>query len=267
MPASDPNPHPDFSHMLVDAADAADAAATQTHSERDPIVHVPDLVSAPSPSDLLPSGEYLEPWTRQPDETDLAWSRFNWYRDQGPGRRRADFLQHFSLSVPTLDALMRKYNWTQRLVAFDQYEDRLYRLQREMAIREMAERHGTQTIEAIESLSVPFKAIAQRMQDDPDLVSDLSKRDFKELMRMAASAGRILPSLMSAERLARGMPTEVVEQTGEVRHVHEYSRDNIADILETLTRTGAFDAGSGPDEDPTIVDAEVIGEDTGENQA
>lgn len=243
---------------VVDLFDAP--ADTTELSVRHDEPHAADHPSSGPPAD------YIEPWARQEWESDLMWDRFRWYRDLGPTRTRRQLAEHYGLSRPAVDNMMLKGNWVDRLLAFDRHEDWVYRTQREIELREMAARHGGQIVEALEALHIPFAAISARLAEDPETVNDLSKRDFQTLLKMAAQSSRVIPSLMQAERLARGLPTEIVEETVEVTVRQELSRDTVADIIETLASVGAFDAGATAGADSEIVDAEFVEVHTGEDE-
>ena len=63
---------------------------------------------------------------------------------------------------------------------------------------------------------------------------------------------------MSAERLARGMPTEIVGGTVEHQLVSTVDRDQIGEILAVLAAAGALNVGGGSLGTGEIVDAEVV---------
>lgn len=221
---------------------------------------------------------YRQPWDRLPDETPAAWKAFQIYRDMGTARTMVGVAKQLGHHPMTVQKRAKKFDWANRVRLMDEHDDRLYQLERVHAIREMADRHGEQIVEMVDALLVPFKAIMLRLEQDPDAVQDLSEKQFSKLIDMATRAGRLVPGLMNAERLARGMPTEIVEtqHTGTV--THEWDRDQLGEIYATLQSAGAFDGHqrkglgeSGSDEygdfgfdavDAEIVDAEFEDSDT-----
>ena len=74
---------------------------------------------------------------------------------------------------------------------------------------------------------------------------------------MAASSAKAIPNLMTAERLARGMPTEIVSGTIEHQHI-DVSRDQIGALLRILDKAGVLDVGSGDPGNSEIVNATVV---------
>ena len=231
----------DYAHAIDDVT----AAATRT---RDPID--PDSLPDPTPSSLRavpsPNPDYLEPWTRQPDEQDKAWEKFEWYRNLGPIRTLRQVAAHFDNTLGYIEKLSLKYDWVSRASAFDHHEDQLYQLRRQQAIRDMADRHSEQLINALEALQLPYQALLRKLEAEPDLIDKLADRNVKQLLQMATSAARVVPGMMAAERVVRGMPSERVEVTGQVTHVHTPDRSAIDEIVATLQRAGAFDGRNDP---------------------
>ena len=107
----------------------------------------------------------------------------------------------------------------------------------------------------------PIRALNHRIESDPDFIASLSKSSAAKLIGMSNSAARTIPNLMSAERLARGMPTAVVGGTVDVNHVVRIERDHIGEVLDVLAGAGVLDGrghrlGAGE-----ILDAEVVDDD------
>lgn len=222
------------------------------------VIHDDDAITnAPNAPDLIPA-DYREPWNRTEDETDQSWKYFVYYRNAGPTRSINKTAAHFKVKYGSIGRMSAQHRWPARAAAFDEYEDRVYQIRRQIAIREMAERHADQMVDALEALTIPFKALAQKFANEPGLIDEMAERDVKSLLGMAAQAGRIAPQLMSAERLARGMPSDIVQVDTEVTHVHEITTDSLATVLEELERAGAFDARISAGSVEEIIDAEVI---------
>lgn len=225
-----------------------------------------DTTMDPPPSTSLAtvSGDYIEPWTRQPGETDRAWELFKFYRDLGPARTYRQVSDHFDLSH---DSIKTNYvypnDWRNRAAAFDTHMDRIYQLQRAEAVKEMAERHAAQIVEALEALNAPFEVLKERLKD-PQFVEDLEKKTPEKLLNLAAKSGRLIPQLMAAERLSRDAPTTIAEVRGEVTHKHELNRDQLAEIFAGLEAAGAFDERRGDSAAQDAIEAEIIEADTGD---
>lgn len=220
---------------------------------------------------VIPPAEYRQPWDRQEGESEYLYSQFLYYRDLGPGRTVAATHKHFNGETKKVKsgksagskqqgisyATSKKFNWKARALSWDNDQERQYQLARSEAIRDMVARHEEQVVEAIDALMVPVKALNEAMQDE-DFVHSLSKTDAKKLVQMANQSARTIPSLMSAERLARGMPTEIVGGTIDHNHVVTIERDQIGEILEVLAGAGVLDVGDPDFETGEIVDAEVV---------
>ncbi len=215
--------------------------------------------------------EYRQPWEQTEGENGFQYLLFSHYRDQGVGRTIAEVSRHFNSHPEDLGGkdvkrvnpnythqLSKKFNWKSRVLAFDNEQERIYQLARSEAIRAMVDRHETRIVDAIDSLMAPINALNHAISSDPDFVKNLSKTDARKLISMSNQAAKTIPSLMNAERLARGMPTEIVGGTIDHNHTVEIERDRIGEILGILADAGVLNdglAGLGAGE---VVDAEVV---------
>ena len=225
-----------------------------------------DVEIVPVPS------EYQEPWDRREDESNSHYAQFLHFRDQGLGRTVAATHRHFNGEMkrsPTKrypDGMpqgiryvtSQKFEWKARAAQWDQDQERQYQLARSEAVREMVDRHEDEIVEAIEALMTPIRVVNRLIETDDEFVNSLSKSDAKKLISMANQAARTIPSLMNAERLARGMPTEIVGGTVDHKHVVAVERDQIGEILEVLGTAGVLDVGGGNLGTGEIIDAEVV---------
>lgn len=222
-----------------------------------------DLALATVASDNPEADNYQEPWTRLPDETDRQWEMFLFYRNLGPTRSFRLVQDQFEVSQPTVSKMAAKKDWRSRVTAFDNHEDWLYQAQRVHAIREMADVHSGIVVDAIKGLNKPLEILVEKL-NDPNFVAELQEEDAASLLSLARQSAKILPTLMSAERLARGMATEIVEHQGEVTLTHDHDRDGLATILDTLAasgvdfsdlaRVGRLPAGA----DSEIIEGEIV---------
>lgn len=208
--------------------------------------------------------EYRQPWDRQDKESTANYAMFLDYRDQGPGRTVKAAGVKFQFDGVEADWNRQTYytssknNWKARALAWDSDQERQYQLARSQAIRDMVVRHEDQVKTAIDSLMVPIEALSIAIRNDPDFMNKLSKADAKKLIQMSNQSARTIPALMSAERLARGMPTEIVGGTIDHRHTVEMERDQIGEILEVLAGTGVLDVGGQGFGTSEIIEAEVV---------
>jgi hypothetical protein len=263
-PPRDPLPaDADVPVTLDDAIDRAgetlDGMTTPT-MDADDLDPAKALVAARQADEILvlPEG-YIEPWTRRPDENDHAWEMFRWYRDQGPGRRIPEVARHFKTGLANLHQhYTAKHEWQSRALAWDQHMDRLYRINLQEQVKEMSARHADQIVSTLEVLALPFNEVRRRVAaaGPKGVLKDLGNLDVRRLFDMALKASRVMAPLMSAERLARGMPTEIIQTEGEVRVVHDLGTDQIAQVLEVLDRAGAFAGRERPLGAGEVIDAE-----------
>jgi len=239
----------------------------------EPIDNDAILAKVKPPKNVL--NDYMEPWDRQPDESDYMWDLFKHYRDDGlkrSYRKTQEWVManrdlwadskkvkaKLSHTKPNISDYSRKHNWRERVFKFDAEQERLYQIERSVAIREMADRHAVNIVEAIEMLMVPTRALSHAMESDPEFLAKLSTTNANKLVAMVTSASRTIPGLMSAERLARGMPTEIVGGIVEHHIVDAVERDQIGEILAILGQAGVLDDGGGDSGPGEIVDAEVV---------
>ncbi len=213
--------------------------------------------------------EYLSPWDRQPNETDYMWDLFTHFRESGlqrslvkttryvvdKGLRNRTKTTKKSFTVRDYSV---KHKWQSRCLAYDKEQERLYQLARSEAIREMVERHEGVIEAAITGLMTPINALNRAMEDDAEFISNLSKTDAKKLIDLSNRAARTIPSLMAAERLARGMPTEIVGGVVEHQVVVSVERNQIGEVLAALGEAGVIDVGIPGGDAGEIVDAEVV---------
>lgn len=201
--------------------------------------------------------EYSEPWNRLPHEGKARFDHFVYYRDLGPSRTFAQTARDIGLAVGSVQSMAKEYNWKDRVLAFDQHEDRIYQIRRQLAIKEMADRHGDLIVETLAGLSLPLKALMERFENDPDqLMADLDKQSTKKLIDLVARTSRLMPNLMSAERLARGMPTEIVQAETTINVKQQIDRDGIADVVATLEAAGAFAGRTAIGDSEAFIDVE-----------
>ena len=122
----------------------------------------------------------------------------------------------------------------------------------------MAQRHENIIEQAISALMVPVNALTLAMEENPDFVSELSKQHKNKLVELSTRVMRTIPDLMSAERLSRGMPTEIVGGVIEHQVVHTVDREQIGEVLTILDEAGLLNVGETDSDVGEFVDAEVV---------
>jgi hypothetical protein len=176
----------------------------------------------------------LDPWEQQPNETDEAYGAFFRYRSIPRGDRT---LRKVAEELGKSDALMSRWSnawsWRVRVMAWDRAEDARRVEEHWEEIEKMSKRHAAQAQMMGNVLMAPATAILTLMRDRPNLFMEYFSTtdengntfiDFDRMDRvvgMAMQAARILPQVMGMERLARGEPTEIVEERADPRFANQ----------------------------------------------
>lgn len=214
------------------------------------VAHVP-------PSDT--DGSYIVPWHQQPEESQLLYSYFVHYRDSGPSRTVRATAEYFNKSYTYFtNNISGQYRWVARAAAYDRREEELYQVRKQQAIREMADRHAAQIVQSLRAAGVVFDVLAEGVESG-ELHDEIRAMSAKEKLSLANRTARVVPVLMAAERLARGMPTEIREVSGEIEHKVSYVQpDQLGDIVDILAAAGELPRLGGSGEADSVDDAEVI---------
>lgn len=201
---------------------------------------------------------YLEPWVRQSYETDHTWEQFVHYRDQGIGRSQRKTADYFGVSPVTISTLASRHDWHDRVTAYDIWQERVYQAHLLKSIRDMAERHATIAAENLDALLLPTQAVMKKLEDNPNLIDELSETSAKQLIRLAVESAKVIPRMMNAERLSRGLPTEITHNREEVEHhVRTPDAGHLAAVVIGLVGTGALEGISNVS-DGTIDTVEIV---------
>jgi len=132
-----------------------------------------------------------EPWEKLSNETTKAYAAFCIYRDLGSERRIDKVLAVTGKrNRSSLIKWSSKYNWVERVQAYDQYLEELKRKEQEQAIIEMSRRHA--------ELAVRMQDLIKARLEEID-VNALSPRDLATWLDIATKL----------ERLSRGEPTSI----------------------------------------------------------
>jgi len=145
-------------------------------------------------------------WERQLKETSSQYELFNKYRELGIGRSIPKVYQECTKSEGYLKRLSSKYNWVNRVQAFDDYIEARVRDSNEKAIVEMRSRHAKQSQELQDALALPLQVLNKKLENDPDL-NELDKLKINELIGLLTQSAKCLKQLTEIEREARGVPS------------------------------------------------------------
>jgi len=159
----------------------------------------------------------------------------------------------------TSNAWCAKNMWVERCRRWDEHVSRIRRQSYISGIEEMAYRHAETAAETIEALMAPVKALNQRIKERPEEAKEeLDGASIRKIMELAQASARSLQSVMNAERLARGLPTEISQKDEEHVHRIEYGDpERLAATLETFAGTGLLNALMAKGGTGEIIDAEA----------
>lgn len=183
------------------------------------------------PAGRRPSGVELairDPWDRLPGESDAAWEAFILFRDMGLSRSLPQVAQRLRKSRQLMHRWSARHDWNRRAATWDEAQDRV-RTQEALdaqrdAVRQMFERHGQQLSAVVAALTQPAIAFLRRMQQ-PGAADELQSLNLLELLPLVRQSAALLPNVMAAERLARGLPLRL---SGFVEDEDAGEQDDIA---------------------------------------
>lgn len=153
------------------------------------------------------------PWEQQTGETDRAYYVFQIYRDLHPlersaSRVRSDLMEQEGRrrSLRWLEEYRSRWAWVDRAKAWDRHQDDVRRRAQIQEHIVMGQRQATEAQALQAAMMIPVRELLKRMTDvmEADAIKRLSVAD---LMTLAVMTGRVWPTAMRAERIARGAPT------------------------------------------------------------
>lgn len=210
-----------------------------------------------------------EPWGLMEGEASRDYQYFSHYRAQGLGRVKLQVAKHFAVSPPVIYRVAKDNDWDNRCRAWDVYREKIYTAEIVEETREMARVHANIARKGIVALGSAWENLIERMESDPELWrAELEEIPTKQLITIAQRSAQVIPNLMNAERLSRGMPTELISTHSTHDHtVTLQSTDDLALLLAGLFGAigGRADA-DGSDRPVEIIDAVVIDERGGEGE-
>lgn len=144
----------------------------------------------------MPYDDEVQPWERQPRESAKVFALFAEFRNRGPTRSYNQFIRDTGRARQTVFEMAGRWNWNERLEAFDRHNDRMLLHEQQQAIRDMANRHARVA-------TVMLAKATERLREvDPGTLTPT------QLVQFVETAVRV-------ERLSRGEPTEVIEEVSE----------------------------------------------------
>lgn len=243
-------PYPDPDEAFGPTPSLDDAVPPDTPPA---VVH---LALVPDDDDAIFSEE--EPWGRMEDESDRHYLYFSTYRNLGLVRDYKTISKRYNVSKAYLWDLAKKFNWPDRVLAWDLLREQVYTREMLQGVRDMAQKHVRIAEDGLDAMAATFSAISRRQKRDPagfDL--ELDGIPIKSLITIAQRSAQVIPSLMAAERLARNMPTELVAV--QVEQKVTVSVADLTDIVSGLAKA----LPPRVDNESEYVDAEVVDDEPG----
>ncbi|KRC53936.1 MULTISPECIES: hypothetical protein [unclassified Nocardioides] len=184
------------------------------------------------------SSGHLNPWDRQPGESNPAWEAFKAYRDIGLSRSTAKVQQSIGKSKRLIDGWSSQHAWVLRARAWDAEQDRLWQTELRDARRELAKRN-VNVARAL--LTVGGKGLAE-------IAAAPGALRPNEVARLVEASARI-QQLLPADEVGRSALDDDIdldELTDEeiVHHLLALKRELEADLAEYV---GLVDGDTGDD--------------------
>lgn len=149
-----------------------------------------------------------EPWARQPGETSRAYSAFCIYRDLGPRHRSLRetarrYYQDKTRTKPVqIGVWSSKHNWVERCRQYDEFLDEQRRQEALNEILDMARRQAQEGTTLQHLGAKILEALLTNSDGSPKIRVSGNVLDAVRALRTGAEI----------ERLARGMPTQIIEE-------------------------------------------------------
>lgn len=199
-----------------------------------------------------------EPWERQPSESASDYHSFVVYRNLGPKRTFAAVARNLGVTPSRISFLASENEWKTRAEAWDFYMDRIFQAELAERQRLLAKEQFDIASQALNALNAPVQALLTKMEVDPEgTMAEFGAKDLAKLMRMAQDSIRLIPQIMSSQRLALGQPTDITEKT-ETHNINYNDSQRIGEVLDVLQDVGVLDAFTGARTSGPIIDAEVV---------
>ena len=205
-------------------------------------------------------------WERQINESARDFDLFRAYRDMGTARSHSKVAEQVGMTTMSVSQVASRRNWTERIRRFEMWQDQLYQDTLRQETLDMARRHAVEAQKTLDALMAPIRALQDRINENPELVqAELEDKDIKVLMGMVQQSARVMPSTMNAERLARGLPTEITQTEGTIHHeVDHGNTERLTDIILALKAADLLDGPAPARDVGEIIDAEGYEVDPGD---
>ena len=148
----------------------------------------------------------IEPWERQPGETEKAYEAFLIYKNLGPGRTVTEVAKKLSKSRQLMARWCSHYGWTDRAAAYDRENERKEQIATQQARKKMIERHikiGTslqgkalQALETIKPGEMKPQDIERFLQFGTKLESENREKQETKQAGQGQSAAAMLAAVL-----------------------------------------------------------------------
>lgn len=150
----------------------------------------------------------LDPWERQPGETDAQFLAFVAYRDAEKPRTLRKAAAALRKSIRVMEKHSAMCAWPMRCAAYDRHLDAISRRENEARNKGIEKRQQQHLSAAANALAQPVVAFLTRIQEfqkknpgeDP-----FKQFTLDQLQRMAMESIRYMPIVVQAERLVAGL--------------------------------------------------------------
>ena len=154
-----------------------------------------------------PPPDLLEPWDRQPGETDEAWEAWLVYKDQPLPRSYRRAARHLNKSLTVIAKHGDRWGWQLRAARWDTEQQRV----KDRAKLDELEKMGREQANALRAarvaLDAPSRELIRRLTEDPE-GQFLRGIDVEELVRLVGTSARAMNRIVVAERLVAGETTD-----------------------------------------------------------
>jgi hypothetical protein len=215
-----------------------------------------DLVedAPPTPDEWLNSTH--APWEMMPAENDQQFERFTLFREMGAGRSITQLATKLEMRPAYLYDLSTRFHWQHRAARWDYHLDEIYRREVVEHTKEMARRHAKVSEKALTALSLPLQTILAK--DPEEITEALDAQDIMKLFRLIGDTVKTMPSIMAAERLAMGAPTDITRKEEQHRVQIDYGdQERLEETLRAVIGSNILDDALGARSSGPIIDAEI----------
>lgn len=181
----------------------------------------------------------LDPWERQPNESENAWVAFQAYRDLDPPRSLKRAGAVIGKGSRYCESLSSTWKWQKRVQAYERYLDAQRRKEFAEANKAVEVRQRATMEDASAVLAAPIEAFLKKAREYHERGEELfDQLTTAQLQALAIEAVRYLPQLIQTERLVTGLSIDPSGAGGAhggkeeaIRALESASRDELERIL------------------------------------